>query len=277
MTWSFASLSVGGVFEAIQGGRLKKVIGVALFAAIFVACRWSGSQQDVYDSYTRLSTALEECRWEDLHDGLSQETRDLLELAAKAFTGMGMPIDNRADLLLSEIAAGHPLFDTGKNVLDISIRGDEAFLEPSAGETTTSIRFVREEGEWRMDLTPQLTVILNRALEGTGTTLAQFLNPASVENPAPSSGSCMLIVSNALDDDDVYYLHVSPAVSEDWGPDVLGDMVLLPGAVCTLYVYPDTYDMMAIGARDDTYTRWGVAISEGGYDWDINRSDLVQQ
>jgi hypothetical protein len=224
-----------------------------------------------------LSTALEECRWEDLHDGLSLETRELLDLAAKSFTGMGMPIDNRGDLLLSEIAAGHTLFDTGKNVLDISIRGDEAFLEPSAGETATSIRFVREDGEWRMDLTPQLTMILNRSLQGTGTTLAQFLSPATVENPQTSSGSCMLIISNALDDDDVYYLHISPAVSEDWGPDVLGDMVLLPGAACTLYVYPDTYDLMAIGARDNTYTRWGVAVSESGYDWDIDRSDLVQQ
>lgn len=256
---------------------MNKVIGVALFVAFCASCRWSGSQQDVYDSYTLMSEALDECRWEDLHDGLSLETRQLLDLAAKAFTNIGMPIDNRGDLLLSEIAAGHTLFDTGKNVLDISIRGDEAFLEPSGGETATSIRFVRENGEWYMDLTPQLTDILNSALQGTGTTLAQFLSPATAESPPPPGGSCELVVSNALDDDDVYYLHVSPAVSEDWGPDVLGDMVLLPGAVCTLHVYPDTYDMMAIGASDNTYTRWGVAVSESGYDWDINRSDLVQQ
>ncbi|MFO7627015.1 MAG: hypothetical protein R6V62_07145 [Candidatus Fermentibacteraceae bacterium] len=255
---------------------MSKVIGVALFMALFAACRWSGRQQDVYDSYTRMSSALEDCRWEELHDGLSRETRELLDLAAKAFTGIGMPIDNRGDLLLAEIAAGHTLFATGKNVLDISIRGNEAFLEPS-GETATSIRFVHEDGEWRMDLTPQLTGILNSALQGTGATLAQFLSPATAENPPPAAGSCMLVVSNAIEDDDVYYLFVSPAVSDDWGPDVLGDIVLLPGAVCTLHVYPDTYDMMAIGATDNTYTRWGVAVSESGYDWEINRSDLVQQ
>jgi len=256
---------------------LNKVIGVALFLALSVSCRWTGSQQEVYDSYTLMSAALNECRWEDLHRGLSLETRELLDLAAKAFTQVGMPIDNRGDLLLAEIAAGHHLFDTGRNVLDISIRGDEAFLEPSGGETPTSIRFVRENGQWRMDLTPQLTGILNRALQGSGTTLAQFLSPASVDNAPPSAGSCVLIVSNEIEDDDVYYLYVSPAVSDDWGPDVLGDMVLLPGAACTLHVYPDTYDMMAIDAEDNTYTRWGAVVNESGYDWDINRSDLVQQ
>lgn len=256
---------------------MNKVIGVAFFLALFASCRWSGSQQGVYDSYTRMSAALEDCRWEDLHDGLSLETRELLDLSAKAFTAFGMPIDNRGDLLLAEIAAGHTLFDTGKNVLDISIRGDEAFLEPSSGATTTSIRFVRENGQWCMDLTPRLTGILNSALQGTGTTLAQFLSPATPENPPPPAGSCMVVVSNAIEDDDVYYLHIFPAVSDDWGPDVLGDMVLIPGATCTLHVYPDTYDMMAISAGDNTYTRWGVAVSENGYDWEINRSDLVQQ
>lgn len=256
---------------------MNKVIGVALFVALFVACRWSSSQQNVYDSYILMTAALEECRWEDLHDGLSLETRELLDLAAKAFTAIGMPIDNRGDLLLSEIAAGHTLFDTGKNVLDISIRGDEAFLEPSGDETATSIRFVRESGEWRMDLTPQLTDIINRALQGTGTTMAQFLSPPATETPRPLTGDCALIVHNALDSEDVYYLYVSPEVSADWGPDVLCDSVLLPGVACTLNVYPGTYDLLAVDAGNNTYRKMGVVVRGNGYDWDINRSDLVQQ
>lgn len=276
MTCSPFSLSFTGVFEAIQGGRLIKVSGVALFLALFCACRWSGSQQAVYDRYQDMSDALEEGRWEDLQSGLSLETNDLLDLAASAFTRVGMPIDNRSDLLLSEIAAAHTLFPTGRNVLDISIRGNEAILEP-AGDTVTSVRFVREDGQWRMDLTPRLTGIFGGALQGTGTTLAQFLSPETPDTQPPPTGSCMLQVINTLQDDDVYYLYVSPSVSDDWGPDVLGNRVLLPGAVCTLFVYPDTYDMMAIGASENTYTRWGVAVSEGGYGWDINRSDLVQQ
>lgn len=256
---------------------MNKVIGVALLLALVCACRWSGSQQEVYDSYTSMSAALDEGRWDDLQNGLTMETRELLDQAATAFTRAGMPIDNRGDLLLSEIAAGHTLFQTGRNVLDISIRGTEAFLEPSGGDTATTLRFVREDGEWRMDLTPRLVDILTGALRGTGTTLAQFLEPETGGNATPASGSCMLTVTNTMQDDDIYYLFVSPAVSDDWGPDVLGDMVLLPGAACTLHVYPDTYDIMAIGASDDTYTRWGVAVSESGYGWDIDRSDLVQQ
>ncbi len=256
-----------------------KVHCIVLFVALFASCRWNAGQQAVYDAFDDMSLALSERRYDDLYNGLSASTKELLDLAAAAFTETGMPIEGRGDLLLAEIAAVHPLFEPDRNVADISINGDRAILVPAQGDDGTEIVFIFEEGCWRMDLTPAITFILTEALAGSGATLEQFLHPGAGPQPSTpfSEGGCRLVVTNTLPDSDVYYLFVSPSVSEDWGPDVLGNNVLLPESSCTLYVYPDTYDIMAKDALDNTYTEWGVSISEGGYGWDINRSDLVQQ
>ncbi len=247
-----------------------------LFLALTAACRWNSEQQAVYDSYALMSRALEEERLDDLYRGLSSSTTALLDTAAAALTGMGAPLDNRGDRLLEEIASGYSLFPTGRNVADIFLRDDRAVVEPVGDDDRRTVRFVFEDGAWKLDLTDEITGVLTGALDGTGVTLEQFLRP-----PAPATryivGGCPLTVTNRLGGPDVYYLFASPSVSEDWGGDLLGSGVLLPDSSRTLFVYPDTYDLMAVDAEDNSYTRWGVGIGEEGYGWDIHRSDLVQQ
>lgn len=254
---------------------MLKVISLAVLLALTAACRWNPGQQAVYDRYADLSAALDDGRFQDLYDGLSYSTQDLLEQAAQAFTRMGMPIDGRGEALLAEISANHDLFTPGVNVIDIYVRGESALLEPAGRSGGPAVEFVFEDGVWRLDLTGRITGILSNALRGTGTSLGEFLDPAP-RTPI-QAGSCRLMVRNGLEGADVYYIFVSPSVSDDWGPDALGNRVILPGAVCTLHVYSDTYDLMAIDAADNAYVKWGVSIGNDGYGWDINRSDLVQQ
>lgn len=245
--------------------------------AFLLSCRWSPGQQEVYDHYTLMSRAMDDCRHQELFEGLSDSTRQLLDRAAVAFTSIGMPIDNRGDNLLFQIISERPLFHSGPNVADIFVRDDRAFLDPARGGRGSTITFVLEDGQWRMDLTRQLSALFAEALEGTGTTLEAFLYRH--ETPPPPDqppGGSRLIVTNTLEHQDVYYLFVSPATSDTWGYDFLGTDVLLPGASCTIFIHPDIYDMMAIDAEDNTYTMWSVALGNEGYDWNINRSDLVQ-
>ncbi len=257
---------------------MARLSAIALLLALTAACRWNQGQQAVYDSYALMSEALEEERFEDLYQGLSHATTGLLDTAATVMTGLGAPLDNRGDRLLEEIASSRTLFPAGRNVADITLRGDLAVVEPAGEDDQRTVAFVFEDGLWRMDLTEEITDVLTGALQGSGTTLREFLHPEGPGAATPAEpGGCPLMVTNLLDGPDVYYLFVSPSVSDDWGPDVLGSGVLLPGSSCTLYVYPDTYDLMAVDAQDNSYTRWGVGIAEEGYGWDIHRSDLVQQ
>lgn len=240
------------------------------------ACRWNPGQQAVYDRYADLSAALEDGRYADLYQGLSYSTQDLLDQAARAFTRVGLPLEGRGEALLAEIADNHRLFVTGVNVIDIHTRNGRAILEPVGGQGMPVIEFVLEDGVWRLDLTAGIAGILSDALRGTGTSLGEFLDPP-VQQPLPPANACRLTVRNGLEGPDIHYVFVSPSVSDDWGPDVLGSRVILPGAVCTLDVYSDTYDLMAVDAVNSTYVQWSVFIGNDGYGWDINRSDLVQQ
>lgn len=257
---------------------MNRAILFAVCMAFSLSCRWNSSQQAVYDQYARMCDAAENHRYFDLYNGLNGSTRELLDKAAEAFSSIGMPIENRGDVLLGEIVSGHSLFQTGANVADIFVRDDQAFLDPARGGRRSTITFTFEEGRWRMDLTREIAALLADALQGTGSTLEAFLNREPAEAvPLFVTGDCRVIISNALENTDIYYVFVSPSASDNWGPDILGTRILLPESACTVFVQKDSYDMMAIDAFDNTYSRWSVALGEEGYDWSINRSDLYQQ
>jgi hypothetical protein len=66
----------------------------------------------------------------------------------------------------------------------------------------------------------------------------------------------------------VYYVYVSPADSEQWGEDLLGDDVLMNGDYVNITLSQplsevNVYDIKLKDKEGDTYTKWDVSISAG--------------
>jgi len=62
----------------------------------------------------------------------------------------------------------------------------------------------------------------------------------------------------------LYYMYVSPADSQSWEEDVLGNDVLMNGATqrvaITGYTSPH-FDIRLVDEEDDSYTFWNVDVS----------------
>ncbi|MDR2312981.1 MAG: hypothetical protein LBE02_00415 [Spirochaetaceae bacterium] len=64
----------------------------------------------------------------------------------------------------------------------------------------------------------------------------------------------------------VYGVYISPSAEEEWGEDVLGDIVLAPGEAFNVRLaYPLTvvnvYDILLLDEDDDTYCKWEVTLT----------------
>ncbi len=82
-------------------------------------------------------------------------------------------------------------------------------------------------------------------------------------------------ITNALGAWDIHYVYISPADSDEWGEDLLGeDEILEDGQQLTTEVEVGTYDLRLLDEDQDTYTRNAVEITESGYSWDVTLADL---
>ncbi|PIE53077.1 hypothetical protein CSA37_02980 [Candidatus Fermentibacteria bacterium] len=91
---------------------------------------------------------------------------------------------------------------------------------------------------------------------------------------AASAGNCSIIITNDLGGWNIEGIWISSSESSSWGENYLQGEILYQGDSFTAFVQPDTYDIYLIDNDDDTYTRWGVTVTESGYDWKVTLSDL---
>jgi len=85
--------------------------------------------------------------------------------------------------------------------------------------------------------------------------------------PSSSSRNPIITIVNNTGYD-CLFLYVSPVTDEDWGDDVLGYDFLLNGDSYRVRLTQplsivDSYDIMLVDVDDDTYTKWGVKLSNG--------------
>ena len=82
-------------------------------------------------------------------------------------------------------------------------------------------------------------------------------------------------ITNDLGAWDIHYVYISPADSDEWGEDLLGeDEILEDGQELTTEVEVGTYDIRLLDEDQDTYTRNDVEITEEGYSWEVTLADL---
>ncbi|MDR2072963.1 MAG: hypothetical protein LBP60_05995 [Spirochaetaceae bacterium] len=64
----------------------------------------------------------------------------------------------------------------------------------------------------------------------------------------------------------VYTIYISPSADEEWGEDVLGDRILVPGESFNVRLaYPLTevsvYDICLLDEDDDAYYKWEITLT----------------
>jgi hypothetical protein len=81
-------------------------------------------------------------------------------------------------------------------------------------------------------------------------------------------------IYNGLGDWTIWYVYGDPS-DGPWGEDRLGSELLEPGDEFTFYLPAgNTYDLKVEDEDGNTYTLWDVEIDEGGYNWEVELSDL---
>ncbi len=74
---------------------------------------------------------------------------------------------------------------------------------------------------------------------------------------------------------DIYRLHVSPSEVSTWGPDLLGDDVIVFAAGVKVSDIPaGSYDVRVVDQDGDTYSLYGVQCDETTLRWDVEATDL---
>ena len=74
----------------------------------------------------------------------------------------------------------------------------------------------------------------------------------------------------------IYHFFLSPADTEEWGPDQLRDQVIAPGASFTLQGIPcDTYDVRLVDEDGDECIVGGVDVCGGNQQWNISSEELA--
>lgn len=82
-------------------------------------------------------------------------------------------------------------------------------------------------------------------------------------------------IANAMGAWDIHCVYISPAHSDEWGDDLLGeDEILEHGQKFTTGVEAGTYDIRIVDEDQDTYTRRAVEITEQGYSWEVSMADM---
>jgi len=82
-------------------------------------------------------------------------------------------------------------------------------------------------------------------------------------------------ITNDLGAWDIHYVYISPADSDEWGDDLLGeDEILEDGQQLTTEIEVGTYDIRLVDEDQDTYTRSDVEITVEGYSWEVTLADL---
>ncbi len=100
-----------------------------------------------------------------------------------------------------------------------------------------------------------------------------LLMPVVLGMMAAAWGGTVRIV-NDTDGYAIYYVYISPASSDSWGKDRMGENEILePGDSRAFSVQDGMYDIKLVDEDDDEYIRWDVNV-EGDYVWNVTLDDL---
>jgi hypothetical protein len=88
------------------------------------------------------------------------------------------------------------------------------------------------------------------------------------------TGSSRLILCNALGDWIITGLYHRNSGAETWSENHLLTSGIEPKELFSLLLDPGTYDVKVVDEDNDSYTRYGIEVSDAGTSWSVSMSDL---
>ena len=239
------------------------------------ACGLTAEQTEVKDAYNSLIDEFDAENYGRAFDMMSSNTQLFLDDLAAGLVAWGYPMGEDGRELLEEMFSGEDMTGLTRSISSITISGNHATLIAKADEGDDVLEFIRENGEWRIDLEMLISEGFSEGLAGSGYTIEEILEAPYVEYDYASSGDgiCPIDFYNELGDYTIWYIYVDLS-TDQWGEDRLGAELLEPGEVFTVWVDPGIYDLKVEDEDGDTYTLWGVEVDEDGVYWDVTLEDM---
>jgi len=146
---------------------------VVLSALLAVACGGSPEEAAVEQSFNRLVDAMEAGNSEEFFRHVSGNTRLFLDDLATGLAGAGAGVFADGGELMEFLLEDELTFRFHRGVASVTVDGDSAVLVTSPdGETHV---FLREEGNWRLDMEPVFRNAMDEILRDEGMTLEDLL------------------------------------------------------------------------------------------------------
>ena len=146
---------------------------VVLSALLAVACGEPPEEAAVEQSFNRLVDALEAGDSEEFFRHVSGNTRLFLDDLATGLGGAGAGEFADGGELMEYLLEDELTFRFHRGVASVTVDGDSAVLVTSPdGETHV---FLREEGNWRLDMEPVFRNAMDEILRDEGMTLEDLL------------------------------------------------------------------------------------------------------
>lgn len=250
------------------------VLTVTLVLLASSCIGWNDQQKEVVDSYTEIRAAAEREDWDALHDNLSENTQSIIAELIGIFEAGGAPLLGNSDDFLAVLALETEVLSFSESVHSVEFAGDRAILAADGYDGPRILEFIREHGEWKLNLSSELNTLfalLTQGVEpasqaGLGSVLPSFISWGT--------GSCSVVVRNGLNGLAIHNVYCSLSTSDSWGEDLLGPSILGTGSELGLNIDPGVYDIQIYDSMEHSYTVWQVEVDENGVLWEVTAADM---
>jgi hypothetical protein len=254
------------------------------FASVLalLSCTNSGppGEDSVRVSYIETAEAFERGDFADLYDRTSSGTRQLLDDVAGALDYYGLSsgrggLELFRDLLSRRDRAGFP-----RDVRSVTVDALASTVVAITEEGDVEFGFVFEDGRWALDYTGQIRSAWDDALSGTGATISDLVGRrvdldggGGSSRVQSGSGPASIDITNGLEDRAIWFAFLRSGGEPEWGGDMLGPDLLLPGGTLSIRTGPGSCDVLLLDEDGRSYARRGIAAGAEPSSWTVTQVD----
>ncbi|PIE53081.1 hypothetical protein CSA37_03000 [Candidatus Fermentibacteria bacterium] len=245
-------------------------------AGVLLLCScigWNEEQQGVVDSYMELRRTVADRKWNESYEMLTEGTREYIDIVLDIFQENNIELIDSRDDLFESLAIETEIFSMSDVIHSVEFAGDRALLTADGQDGYRTFEFLKEHGEWKLNLVPDIQMILNFMMEGTPESSGEAI-PSYISS---GEGSCIFLIRNNLNGLAIHNVFCSLSTDDSWGDDKLGPGILGTGSELGLHLNPGNYNIQVFDSMERSYTLWQVELDENGILWEITEEDMDRQ